>query len=142
MYQSLTIAGNVGKDPEMRYTPTGAAVTTFNVATNREYTGNDGVKVKETMWFRVTTWGKTAEVCNQYVKKGSKVLVEGRLTADGSTGGPRIWKAQDGTPRASFEITANTVRFLSSSRDGDGSGGGGDTGGGSYVSAPEDDIPF
>lgn len=143
MYQSLTIVGNVGRDPEMRYTPTGAAVTSFNVATNRQYTNNAGETIKETIWFRVTTWGKQAEVCNQYVKKGSKVLVEGRLTADGATGGPRVWTAQDGTPRASFEVTANTVRFLSSRGEGDGSGGGGDMGGGgSFIGAPEDDIPF
>ena len=143
MSQSFTIVGNVGRDPEMRYTPTGAAVTSFNVATNRQYSNNAGETIKETIWFRVTTWGKQAEICNQYVKKGSKVLVEGRLTADGSTGGPRVWNAQDGTPRASFEVTANTVRFLSSRGEGDGSGGGGgDFGGGSFVGAPDDDIPF
>ena len=141
MYQSLTIVGNVGKDPEMRYTPTGQPVTSFSVATNRQYTANSGETVKETAWFRVTTWGKTAEVCNQYVKKGSKVLVEGRLTADVSTGGPRVWTAQDGTPRASFEVNANTVRFLSSRGEGDAASGG-DMGGGSFVGAPEDDIPF
>lgn len=91
----------------------------------------------------MTTWGKQAEVCNQYLKKGSKVLVEGRLTPDGATGGPRVWTAQDGTPRASFEVTASTVRFLSSRGDGgDASGGVGGDAGGSFVGAPEDDIPF
>jgi single-strand DNA-binding protein len=142
MYQSLTIVGNVGKDPEMRYTPSGAAVTSFSVATSRQYSNNAGETVKETVWFRITTWGKQAEVCNQYVKKGNKVLVEGRLTSDPATGGPRIWKGQDGSSRASFEVTANTVRFLSSRGEGDGSSGGGDMGGGGYVGAPEDDIPF
>ena len=138
MYHTLIIVGNVGKDPEMRYTPTGQPVTTFNVATNRQYTGNNGQTVKETIWFRVTTWGKQAETCNQYVKKGSKVLVEGRLTPDPGTGSPRVWTAQDGAARASFEVTANTVRFLSSRSDGgdsheqDASDGG----------APEDDMPF
>ena len=143
MYQSLTIVGNVGKDPEMRYTPSGAAVTSFSVATSRQYTNNAGETVKETVWFRVTAWGKQAEVCNQYVKKGMKVLVEGRLTAD-ANGGPRVWTAQDGTPRASFEVNSNTVRFLSSRGEGDGSSGGGEMGGGggNYVGAPEDDIPF
>jgi single-strand DNA-binding protein len=127
----------------MRYTPSGQPVTSFSVATNRQYTSNNGEQVKETVWFRVTTWGKQAETCNQYVKKGSKVLVEGRLTADASTGGPRIWNDQSGNPRASFEVNASTVRFLSSKGEGDsggGSGGGGDTG---FVGAPsEDDIPF
>ena len=144
MYHTLILVGNVGRDPEMRYTPSGQPVTSFSVATNRQYTANSGETVKETIWFRVTTWGKTAEVCNQYVKKGSKVLVEGRLTPDANTGGPRVWTAQDGTPRASFQVTASTVRFLSSRGDGDGgpSSGGGDMGGGSFVGAPEDDIPF
>jgi len=140
MYHTLVLVGNVGRDPEMRFTPSGQAVTSFSVATNRQYTSNNGATVKETIWFRVTTWGKQAEICNQYVKKGSKVLVEGRLTPDGETGGPRVWKAQDGTPRASFEVTANTVRFLSSRGEGD--GGGGDMGGGSFVGAPDEDIPF
>ena len=140
MYHTLIIVGNVGKDPEMRYTPSGQAVTSFSVATNREYTTGNGEKVKETIWFRITTWGKQAEVCNQYVKKGMKVLVDGRLTPDKATGGPRVWQRNDGTSAASFEVTAGTVRFLSSrSETSDMSSQG------SYDSAelpPEDDIPF
>jgi len=142
MYHTIIIVGNVGKDPEMRYTPSGQPVTSFSVATSRQYTGNNGQTVKETIWFRVTTWGKQAEVCNQYVKKGSKVLVEGRLTPDANTGGPRVWTAQDGAPRASFEVNANTVRFLSSRGESEGSSSGGEMGGGSFVGAPEEDIPF
>jgi len=114
MYHTIIIVGNLGRDPEMRYTPSGQAVTNFNVATNRQYTASDGNTVKETTWFRVSTWGKNAEICNQYLKKGSKVLIEGRLNPDPSTGGPRIWNRQDGSAAASFEITANTVRFLTS----------------------------
>jgi len=114
MFQTIILAGNLGRDPEMRYTPTGQAVTSFSVATNRRYTNNNGESVKETIWFRISAWGKMAETCNQYLKKGSKVLVEGRLTADPATGGPRIWTGQDGSPRASFEVSAQTVRFLSS----------------------------
>jgi single-strand DNA-binding protein len=117
MYQTIIIVGNVGRDPEMRYTPSGQAVTSFSVATNRQYTNNNGETIKETIWFRVSAWGKTGEVCNQYLKKGSKVLVEGRLTADPKTGGPRIWTGQDNSPRASFEVSALTVRFLSSRSD-------------------------
>ncbi|MEI6289278.1 MAG: single-stranded DNA-binding protein [Chloroflexota bacterium] len=142
MYQTLILVGNVGKDPEMRYTPAGQPVTTFNVATNRQYTSNNGETVKETIWFRVETWGKQAETCNQYVKKGSKVLVEGRLKADNATGGPRIWNTQDGTPRASFEVYANTVRFLSSRSEGDSGGGSNDFAGPSFTGAPDEDIPF
>ncbi len=143
MYHTLIIVGNLGRDPEMRYTPSGQPVTSFSVATSRQYTGNNGQVVKETIWFKVTAWGKQAEVCNQYLKKGSKVLIEGRLTPDPNTGSPRIWTRQDGTAGASFEVTASTVRFLSSREDGSGGGsmGGGDMGG-SFVGAPEEDIPF
>jgi single-strand DNA-binding protein len=140
MYHTIIVVGNLGRDPEMRYTPSGAAVTSFSVATNRQYTASNGEQVKETIWFRISAWGKQAEVCNQYLRKGSKVLVEGRLTPDQNTGGPRIWNAQDGTPRASFEVTAATVRFLSSRGEYD-SGGGGQTDAGDML-PPEDDIPF
>jgi single-strand DNA-binding protein len=120
MYSTVIIVGNVGRDPEMRYTPSGQAVTSFSVATNRQYTNNNGESIKETTWFRVSAWGKQAETCNQYLRKGSKVLVEGRLTCDPATGGPRIWKTQDGNPRASFEVSAGTVRFLSSRNETEG----------------------
>jgi single-strand DNA-binding protein len=97
--------------------------------------------VKETIWFRVTTWGKQAEICNQYLKKGSKVLIEGRLTPDKNTGGPRIWNKQDGSMGASFEVTAGTVRFLSSR--GELSGEAPMMGGMEGAEIPaEDDIPF
>lgn len=138
MYHTIIIVGNLGRDPEMRYTPSGQAVTNFSVATSRQYTGSDGNQVKETIWFRVSAWGKQAETCNQYLKKGSKVLVEGRLTPDISTGGPRLWQRQDGTTSASFEISANTVRFLSSRGDEETSYPAGDA---HSVSEP-DDIPF
>ncbi|GAB4435440.1 MAG: single-stranded DNA-binding protein [Anaerolineales bacterium] len=145
MYQTIIIAGNLGRDPEMRYLQSGQAVTSFSVATNRQYTNSKGEQIKETIWFRVSAWGRQAEICNQYLSKGSKVLVEGRLTADPDTGGPRVWTGQDGAPRASFEITAQTVRFLSSR--GEVSTGGGDNLSGGVMDAgdmlpPEDDIPF
>ena len=137
MYHHLVIVGNVGKDAEMRFTPSGQAVTSFSVATNREYkNATNGETVKETIWFRVTTWGKQAEVCNQYVKKGMKVLVDGRLSPDKETGGPRVWDSK-GTPKASYEVTAGTVRFLSSR---------GDTSepqqGEHNELPPEEDLPF
>jgi len=117
MYQKIIIIGNLGRDPEMRYTPSGQAVTNFSVATNRQYTGSDGQRVDETIWFRISAWGRQAETCNQYLKMGSKVLVEGRLTADSASGGPRIWTRQDGTPAASYEISAGTVQFLSTRQE-------------------------
>jgi len=137
MYQKITIVGNLGRDPEMRYTASGQAVTNFNVATNNQYTGSDGQSVKETTWFRVSAWGRIAENCNQYLKQGSKVLIEGRLKPDQATGGPRIWNRQDGTPSASFEITANVVKFLSSRQEDEAFQATGPT-----QQQEEDDIPF
>jgi single-strand DNA-binding protein len=116
-FHTLIIVGNLGKDPEMRYTPSGQAVTSFSVASSRQYTNSGGQQVKETVWFRVSVWGKMAETCNTYLKKGSKVVVEGRLVP-GENGGPRIFTRQDGTSGASFEINAQTVRFLSSRGEG------------------------
>ena len=116
-FHTVILIGNLGRDPEMRYTPSGQPVTSFSVASNRSYTGSNGEKVDETIWFRVTAWGKLAETCNQYLHKGSKVLVEGRLQPD-KNGGPRIWQKQDGTSGASFEVTAGTVRFLSTRGEG------------------------
>lgn len=113
-YQSLTIVGKVGKDPESRFTTNGQQVTSFSVAVNRHYKRGEE-KVKETTWFRVSVWGKLAEVCNTYVKKGSEVLIEGRLNPD-PTGGPRVYET-NGVHKASFEITANSVQFGSRPAD-------------------------
>lgn len=144
MYQKIVIVGNLGRDPEMRYTPAGKAVTNFSVATNRKYTGSNGEKVDETVWWRVSVWGKQAESCNQYLSKGRKVLVEGRLTADPKTGGPRIWTDNSGEKRASFEISAITVQFLSArgESDGNGSGDGDDSWDDVGSAGGDDDIPF
>ena len=118
MFQTLILIGNLGKEPEMRFTPSGQPVITLSVATNRRYSGTNGQPVKETAWFRVTIWGKQAETCNQFLHKGSKVLVEGRLTPDPETGGPHVWE-NNGKHGASYEVTASTVRFLSSRGDGE-----------------------
>ena len=112
MYQKIVIVGNLGGDPEMRYTPQGDGVTSFSVATNRKWTGRDGQPAEETTWFRISAWGKLAESTNQYLSKGRQVLVEGVLTPDRETGGPRIWDANNGEKRASYEIRALTVQFL------------------------------
>lgn len=112
MYHKISIVGNLGQDPEMRFTPKGQAVTNFSVAANRKWTNEDGSPGEETVWFRVTVWGKLAEVCNQYLSKGRQVFVEGRMNPDKDTGGPRIWTGNDGQPRASFEVVAETVKFL------------------------------
>lgn len=135
MFHKVVLLGNVGRDPELRFTPAGQAVTNLSVATNRAYTGSDGSKVEETVWFRVTCWGKLAETVAQYVKKGRTVLVEGRLIPD-ATGNPKIWNRADGTPGASFEINAQTVRFVGG-RPGNGNGDA-DNG----ADEPEEEIPF
>lgn len=114
MFHTIIIVGNLGRDPEMRYLPNGQAVCDLSLASNRQYNNSSGQQVKETIWFRVSVWGKQAESSNQYLRKGSKVLIEGRLNPDQATGGPRVWTRQDGSAGASYEITANTVRFLSS----------------------------
>jgi single-strand DNA-binding protein len=111
-YQKIVIVGNLGRDPEMRYTPTGQGVTNFSVATNRQYTASSGEKVKETTWFRISAWGRQAETCNQYLKSGSRVLVEGSLTPDKETGNPRVFQRNDGSSGASYEINASRVVFL------------------------------
>jgi single-strand DNA-binding protein len=139
MFHKVILVGNLGRDPEMRYTPSGQAVTNLSVATNRTYTDNAGNQVKQTIWFRVSVWGKQAESSHQYLRKGRQVLVEGRLNPD-DNGNPRIWNAQDGTPRASFEVTAETVRFLG----GAGEGGAAASQDEPVLGAPEseDEIPF
>lgn len=115
MHHMTIIIGNLGKDPEMRYTPSGQAVCSFSVASSRKYTTGGGEQVKETTWFRIQAWGKLAETCNQYLKKGGMVYIEGRLIPDKETGSPRVFNRQDGTAGASFEVNAQTVRFLSGS---------------------------
>ena len=146
MYQKLVIVGNLGNDPELRYTQSGQAVTNLSVATSRRWTDNNGQPQDETIWFRVSVWGKQAEACNQYLSKGRQVLCEGRLTADKETGGPRVWQAQDGSYRASYEMTAFEVRFIGNRGEGGGSGGSNfDNSSPSDESAPgmtEDEIPF
>lgn len=119
MYQKLVFAGNLGGDPDLRFTPQGDPVCTFSVACTRKWTGKDGQAAEETTWYRVTVWGKLAEACNQYLLKGRQVLVEGQLTPDKETGGPRVWTDNNGNSRASYEMRAGIVQFL---------GGGSNTG--------------
>jgi len=112
MYQKVTIVGNLGNDPEMRYTASGVPVTRFSVATNRRWTSADGSPGEETVWFKVSAWRGLAETCNQYLSKGRQVMVEGRLVPDRETGGPKVWTGNDGVPRSSYELSAIDVRFL------------------------------
>jgi single-strand DNA-binding protein len=126
MYQRLTIIGNLGRDPEMRYLPDGTAVTNFSVATSRRWNDRQtGERQEETTWFRISTWGRQAELANEYLAKGRRVLIEGRLQADPDSGSPRLWTRQDGTVAASFEVRALNMQFLggpaeNGNRDADG----------------------
>jgi single-strand DNA-binding protein len=101
----VMLIGNVGTDPEMRYTANGNAVTTFRIACNRNYSGPDGERKEETEWFSVVTWNKLAETCSQYLQKGRRAYVEGRLQT-------RSWDGPDGQRRYRTEVIANTVLFL------------------------------
>ncbi len=129
----MILVGNLGGDPEMRFTPNGKAVTSFNVATNRRYTTAEGDKKEETEWFTVVAWGKLAEQCNQFLSKGRLVYVEGRIRL-------RTWEGQDGQKRSRNEVSAERVSFLDKqgaaalSEDKGGEAGSGDI--------EPDDIPF
>ncbi len=147
MYQQITLVGNLGRDPEMRYTPSGVAVTNFSVATSRSWTGQDGQRQENTVWFRVAAWRRLAETCNQYLTKGQRVLVVGEVEE------PSTWTDQEGNSRASLEVTARTVRFLNTRAENEAlAGGWGQTGGqgaplgggssGDALPDGEEDIPF
>lgn len=99
------LIGNLTRDPELRYIPSGQAVTTFTLAVNRVYTAGTGERKEDTSFIRVVVWARRAEVCNEFLRKGSPVFVEGRLQS-------RTWEAQDGTKRSSIEVVANNVQFL------------------------------
>lgn len=103
----VMIIGNLGREPEMRYTPSGKPLTKFRVATNRRWTTPDGEEQTETEWFNVVTWGKLAEICNQYLNKGERVYIEGRLHT-------RHWTDEDGNHQSATEVVAQEMIMLGS----------------------------
>ncbi len=106
MYQEITIAGNLGRDPELRYLPSGQSVCDFSVAVTERWTDRQTNEAQEkTTWMRVTCWGRLAEICNEHLSKGRQVLVVGTIDAS-------AWTGQDGEARATLELTARTVKFL------------------------------
>lgn len=114
MYQQITLIGNLGSDPDMRYTPSGVPVASFSLAVNKSWTGQDGQRQDKTTWFRVTTWQKQAEIVSQYLQKGRRVMVVGEVEE------ARPYTDRDGNMRASLEVRANIVKFLSGrNEDGD-----------------------
>ncbi len=145
MYQRLVLVGNLGRDPEMRYTPNGISITNFPVATSRKWTDASGQMKEETAWFRISVYGKQAEICNQYLAKGRKVLIEGTLVVDEKSGGPRVYTRKDGTAGASFEVRATLVRFLSPKGEGADGGPGGVPAAAPFTGADtitEEELPF
>ena len=108
----IIVIGHLGRDPEMRYTPNGQAVTSFSVASSRRYTTTGGEQREETEWFNVSAWGKLGETCNQYLTKGQQVYIEGRMSS-------RTYEGRDGTTRVSLDVFLNDVQFLGG-RSGDG----------------------
>jgi single-strand DNA-binding protein len=135
VYQKIVVVGHLGKDPEMRYTPTGVPVTSFSLATSRRWSSASGEQQEKTTWFRVTCWRKLAELTAQYLKKGRLVLVEGEVEASAFTD-------REGNARASLELTATTVKFLGG-REGEGAGvPAGAAANGDDFPVHEDDIPF
>jgi single-strand DNA-binding protein len=110
----VQMTGRLGADPEMRFTPQGHAVTTFRVASNRSWRTAEGESHEDTEWFRVVAWNKLAEICNQWLSKGSRVYVEGRMQT-------RQWQDQDGQTRYQSEVVANDIIILDSRRDSSGS---------------------
>ena len=106
----LMIIGHLGRDPEMRYTPSGKPVTTFSVATSRTWHSADGERHEETEWFNVVAWGSLAEVCNQHLKKGQQVYVEGRLQT-------RRWEDGDGNKHFTTEVVAQEMTMLGRRKD-------------------------
>ncbi|MSQ25660.1 MAG: single-stranded DNA-binding protein [Dehalococcoidia bacterium] len=134
----IMIIGNVGTDPEMRYTASGSPVTSFRIATSRSYNTAAGERKQETEWFSVVTWNQLAEQVNQYLSKGRRAYVEGRLHTN-------TWEGQDGVTRSRNEIIANKVLFL----DRQPQDGGGSTGGSAESEGAEsggavepEDLPF
>jgi single-strand DNA-binding protein len=142
----VILVGNLGRDPELRYTPGGQAVANFSLATTERFSNKEGERQERTEWHRVVAWGRTGEICAQYLAKGRSVYVEGRIQT-------REWEDKEGQKRWSTEIVATNVQFLGgrgeggSSAPASGSGGSGSGGGGGSYAAdsgppPSDDVPF
>ena len=106
MYQKITVVGRVGADAELKYTPSGVPVASFNVATSRKFKGQDGEQKEVTTWHRCTAWRKTAELSGEYVKKGMLILVEGPAEV-------RAYIAKSGEAQGSLEVTVENMKFLS-----------------------------
>jgi single-strand DNA-binding protein len=143
----LIFTGNLMSDPSMRYTPSGAAVTTLIVACNDTYKNQAGETIETMVKFKISAWNKQAETCNQYLHKGDQVLITGRLVTSEqegpNRGSPHIWQAQDGTARADHEVKLETIKFLQKARgSGTAAAPAAPAEGQSSAGGPEDEFPF
>jgi single-strand DNA-binding protein len=125
----VMIIGRLGRDPEMRYTPSGKPVTTFSMAVSRNWNTSEGERRSETEWFNVVAWGNLAEICKEYLTKGHQVYIEGRLQT-------RQWDDEKGGKRTSVEIVANEMIMLSERRDGNHEGNGNE------IPTDDEEFPF
>jgi single-strand DNA-binding protein len=138
----VILIGNLGSDPQVRYTPQGTAVANFNIATTERFNNKSGEREERTEWHRIVAWGKLAEICQQYLKKGKQVYIEGRLQT-------RQWEDQQGQKRQTTEIVAQNMQMLGRAGDAVG-GGGGEFASQDFPSEPapqtanstDDDLPF
>lgn len=137
MINKVILIGNLGADPEIRYLESGKPVATFSLATTERYKGQDGQVQESTEWHRISAWDRLAEICGEYLAKGSKVYIEGKLKT-------RKWKDQQGNERYTTEIVAREMKMLSPRANSGSSGGDGYGQGGGYSQPPStgDDVPF
>ncbi len=131
----VMIIGNLGRDPDLRYTPSGRPVTTFSVATGRNWTTAEGQKRSDTEWFNIVAWGSLAEICNQYLKKGQQVYIEGRLQT-------RHWEDEAGNKRSATEVVAREMVMLGERREKVEGESESSEPGESYPEGEEEDFPF
>jgi single-strand DNA-binding protein len=138
MLNKIMLIGNLGRDPEMNYTPSGVAVTKFSLAVSRTYKASSGEKRDETEWFNIVAWNKLAETCNTYLRKGNKVYIEGRLTT-------RKYTDKNGVERTAIDVIANEMEMLTPKSQGSSGSSEGFLGGGADEIDPLgdlDDHPF
>ncbi len=131
----IIIIGNLGRDPEMRYLASGDAVTNFSVATSRRYKTRDGDQREETTWFNISAWGRLAEVTNQFLSRGSKVYVEGRLSS-------RTYQTQSGETRVSLDVRASEIQFIDTRNQNAGAGGDFGAPGANMPEEDAEDLPW
>ena len=136
----VILVGNLGADPELRYTPSGKAVASFSIATTEQWGSKDGEKGERTEWHRIVAWARLGEICGEYLRKGSQVYIEGRLQT-------RSWEDRDGNKRYTTEIVAQSMQMLGSATGSPAKGGAAKSKEERYpeeepVSIPDDDIPF